>query len=91
MDQVQDDLRRLQKTKHYDVIPADKEGPEELSGGGKYPCVECAKYFISEEHLEEHKRGKFHKKRLRLLKEPAYTLREAEMAAGMGSYTPTSK
>lgn len=88
---MQDDVKNVAEGKAYDLLPLDHEGPEELPGGGKHPCIECAKYFINKWALLEHRRGKGHKKRVKLIKEPAYSIKEAESAAGLGSYSLDQK
>lgn len=59
----------------------------DLPGEGQFYCLFCARYFINQKTLVEHKKTKNHKKRVRLLKDKPYTQAEAELAAGMGSYT----
>ncbi|CAF1015550.1 unnamed protein product [Adineta steineri] len=46
----------------------------------------ASKYFIDEHNLQHHIKGKFHKRRVKDLKTEAYTLEEAERAAGKGQY-----
>ncbi|KAG1837626.1 hypothetical protein DFJ58DRAFT_862799 [Suillus subalutaceus] len=46
--------------------------------------VEYAKYFEIDIALRSHWKGKVHKRRCKGLKEPAYTIEEAERAAGLG-------
>ncbi|KDQ11868.1 hypothetical protein BOTBODRAFT_113726 [Botryobasidium botryosum FD-172 SS1] len=60
--------------------PIDVERP----GLAQHYCVECAKYFESDVALKSHWRGKVHKRRCKALKEPAYTIEEAERAGGLG-------
>ena len=36
---------------------------EDLPGLGRFYCIECAKWFESENNLVHHKRGKVHKRR----------------------------
>ncbi|EAU89908.2 hypothetical protein CC1G_08390 [Coprinopsis cinerea okayama7 len=60
--------------------PLDYEKP----GLAQHYCVECAKYFETDNALQSHWRSKVHKRRLKQLKEPAYTIEESEMAAGLG-------
>ncbi|KAG8898302.1 hypothetical protein FRB99_007541, partial [Tulasnella sp. 403] len=50
----------------------------DLPGLGQHYCVECARYFESDLALNSHWKTKVHKKRVRMLKEPAYTVEEAE-------------
>ncbi|GJE90329.1 Zn-finger-containing protein [Phanerochaete sordida] len=60
--------------------PIDYEKP----GLAQHYCVECAKYYETDAALKSHWRSKVHKRRLKELKEPAYTIEEAERAAGLG-------
>ena len=43
-----------------------------------------ARYCETEIALKAHLKSKVHKRRLKELKQPAYTLREAEQSAGLG-------
>lgn len=45
---------------------------------------QCARYFESEVALKAHWKTKVHKRRLKDLKEPAYTQAEADAAVGLG-------
>jgi len=58
----------------------------DLPGGGQFYCVHCAKHFIAQQALEEHKRGKVHKKRVKDTEEVPYSIEESERAGGLGSY-----
>lgn len=49
------------------------------------------RHFIDEQALDKHIRSKAHKKRLRELKEPAYTHAEAEAAGGLGNFIPPKR
>ncbi|KAF7982501.1 hypothetical protein HWV62_28094 [Athelia sp. TMB] len=60
--------------------PLDFEKP----GLAQHYCVECAKYYETDHALTTHWRSKVHKRRCKELKEPAYTIEEAERAAGLG-------
>ncbi|KAL0579492.1 hypothetical protein V5O48_002534 [Marasmius crinis-equi] len=60
--------------------PLDFEKP----GLAQHYCVECAKYYESDTALRSHWKSKVHKRRCKQLKEPAYTIEEAERAAGLG-------
>lgn len=75
LDQVHDDLKKDHEP-CYD---------EDLPGGGLFPCRECSRQFQSEPALQEHLKGKLHKKRLKLLKEAPYTHAESEAAGGLGT------
>ncbi|EKM82187.1 hypothetical protein AGABI1DRAFT_55377 [Agaricus bisporus var. burnettii JB137-S8] len=60
--------------------PLDYEKP----GLAQHYCVECAKYFETDHALKSHWRSKVHKRRCKQLREPVYTIEEAERAAGLG-------
>ncbi|KAG5650379.1 hypothetical protein H0H81_012431 [Sphagnurus paluster] len=60
--------------------PLDFEKP----GLAQHYCVECAKYYETDTALQSHWRSKVHKRRCKELKQPAYTIEEAERAAGLG-------
>ncbi|ORX34135.1 putative bud site selection-related protein [Kockovaella imperatae] len=79
LDQIQDDLKPQNRRK-LEVQPIDETKP----GLGQHYCVECAKYCETEIALKAHLKSKVHKRRLKDLKDPAYTLREAEQSAGLG-------
>ncbi|KAL1718492.1 hypothetical protein EV715DRAFT_201104 [Schizophyllum commune] len=59
----------------------------EKPGLAQHYCVECAKYFETDAALHTHWRSKLHKRRCKRLAEPAYTIEEAEAAAGLGRDT----
>ncbi|KAF8882208.1 hypothetical protein CPB85DRAFT_1233683 [Mucidula mucida] len=63
--------------------PLDFETP----GLAQHYCVECAKHYETDVALKSHWKSKVHKRRVKQLKEPAYTIEEAEMAAGLGRET----
>jgi len=56
----------------------------EKPGLAQHYCVECAKYYETDFALRSHWRSKVHKRRCKVLKEPAYTIEESERAAGLG-------
>mgnify|MGYP001506871255 CR=1 FL=1 len=45
-----------------------------------------SRFFIEQLALNEHRRSKQHKQRVKELRIPAYSHKESEQAAGMGSY-----
>jgi bud site selection protein 20 len=51
---------------------------------GQHYCVECAKWFETEHNLVAHRKGKNHKRRLRILREDPQTQQTAEAAVGLG-------
>jgi len=48
----------------------------------------CRKHYITQQALDEHKRGKVHKKRVKETDEVPYSIEESERAGGLGSYVP---
>ncbi|PYH84223.1 putative C2H2 finger domain protein [Aspergillus aculeatinus CBS 121060] len=80
-DQVRADI---QSSKHLTQYKATKD-PEDLPGLGQHYCVECSKWFESEFNLVGHKKGKNHKRRLRIIREEAHSQKAAEAAVGLGT------
>ncbi|KAJ2039721.1 hypothetical protein IW146_007173, partial [Coemansia sp. RSA 922] len=78
LDQIQEDLKPENKQRLLS-LPED----EDLPGLGQHYCVECSRYYVDERSLGEHNRGREHKRRVRDLKAPAYTQKEAEAAVGL--------
>lgn len=44
----------------------------------------ASRYYETDAALQSHWRSKVHKRRLKQLREPAYTIEESERAAGLG-------
>ncbi|CAB4394634.1 hypothetical protein RhiirA5_269173 [Rhizophagus irregularis] len=82
LDQVHEDIKKVTENGGDETILKIQEWNEDLPGLGQYYCIPCARYFINSEALNEHQRGKNHKKRVKLLKEVPYTQAEAEAAVG---------
>lgn len=59
----------------------------EEAGFGQHYCVHCAKYYIDQRALDDHFKTKVHKRRMKALEDEPYTEKEAELAAGHGSFT----
>jgi len=49
-----------------------------------YRLLSVDRYYETNAALQSHWRSKIHKRRCKQLKEPAYTIEEAERAAGLG-------
>lgn len=79
LDQIKDDLL---SPRHL-AIYKETKAAEDLPGLGRNYCVQCAKWFDTEQALGTHNRGKPHKRRLKQLKEGAYTHKEADAAGGL--------
>jgi len=81
LDQVKADLR---SPRHL-ALHKNTKASEDLPGLGAFYCIECAKYFSDSHNLNEHRRGKNHKRRVRTLKEEAHSQKMADAAVGLGS------
>jgi bud site selection protein 20 len=80
LDQVKNDIK---SPRHLTQHKASKAA-EDLPGLGLFYCIECAKYFSDSHNLNEHRKGKNHKRRVRMLKEEAHSQKLAEAAVGLG-------
>jgi hypothetical protein len=80
IDQIQDELQAIAEGHRSNTDYLDPD----VSGGGQFVCIPCSRVFINARALEEHKKTKPHKKRLKLIAEPQYTQKEADAAAGLG-------
>ncbi|KAF8961944.1 hypothetical protein BDZ97DRAFT_1759578 [Flammula alnicola] len=82
--------RDLDQIQQIDLDPKNRAALEsqpidfEVPGLAQHYCVECAKYYETDAALQSHWKSKVHKRRLRQLREPAYTIEESERAAGLG-------
>ena len=81
IDQIQDEIK-LQMKKLSQQQSIVHELDPDLPGMGQFYCISCARYFTDQFTLDEHKKSKLHKKRLKIVNEPEYTQEEAERAAG---------
>lgn len=75
------------KTNADDLL--NQEVDLDLPGFAQNYCLHCAKYFIDERALTDHFKTKVHKRRMKALELEPYTDKEAELAAGHGSYKGT--
>ncbi|KAK6544170.1 Bud site selection protein 20 [Orbilia ellipsospora] len=81
LDQISTDLHHpLRLRQHLSTLPL-----EDLPALGQHYCPPCAKFLETSAALLHHQRSKAHKKRLKLLKEPAYSHEEANAAVGRGT------
>ncbi|KAK9376482.1 uncharacterized protein V1513DRAFT_410400 [Lipomyces chichibuensis] len=80
LDQVHEDLSSQASVQKLSNQPLDESKP----GLGQYYCIECAKYFETDFAKTVHRRGKNHKRRVRMLKEQPYSQAEADAASGLG-------
>ncbi|EMR08319.1 hypothetical protein PNEG_03160 [Pneumocystis murina B123] len=79
IDQIHKDIMipESRKTLLFKKIDPD------LPGLGQHYCIECSRYFETNNTLVKHRTGKLHKKRVKLLKEVPYSQEEAEAAVGI--------
>lgn len=67
---------------------AELSAPTELDpdkpGLGLHYCIECDRHFPGPKDKEKHVASKLHKRIVKKLQEPAYTIEESERAAGVG-------
>lgn len=74
----------LASTKHLSQHKASTAA-EDLPALGQHYCIECAKWFESNYNIAAHRRGKNHKRRVRMLKEEAHSQKAADAAVGLGT------
>ncbi|BEJ14426.1 hypothetical protein CspHIS471_0401930 [Cutaneotrichosporon sp. HIS471] len=79
LDQIQHDIDHSRKKLEKQPIDEDKPGL------GQHYCVECGKYYESDAALRTHTKSKVHKRRLKDLKEGAYTVEESQRSAGISA------
>ena len=57
---------------------------DDLPGCGQFYCVETARYFVDQKALDDHKKSRAYKRRVKELREETpFTQKDAEAAAGM--------
>ncbi|XP_030846794.1 zinc finger protein 593-like [Strongylocentrotus purpuratus] len=86
LDEIDEDLKPQHAAKLlHQKVDFDKPG------SAQHYCLHCARYFVDEGAMKAHFRQKTHKRRLKALEMEPYTQKEAEAAAGMGSYIQPKK
>lgn len=91
IDQVRDEVQkrvRMMEAGEEGAKPAAAVAAEafdpELPGGGRFYCLETARYFVSQDALDKHKLSKQFKKRCKELeREENYTQESAQNALGV--------
>lgn len=78
LDLVYNDLSSKESILRLKNQPLDETKP----GLGQYYCIECAKYFETQNTLDLHRKGKVHKRRLKDLRQRPYSPLESQAAAG---------
>ena len=78
VEQVFDDMTKKEQLET--AQPFD----DDLPGCGQFYCVETARYFVDQKALDDHKKSRAYKRRVKELREETpFTLKDAEAAAGM--------
>jgi len=85
-DEIIEDLRP-EKAARLQLQPLDPD----LPGQGQFYCIHCVRYFISEKAKDDHMKSRPHIRKLKLLEDTPYTQREAEAAAGLGTFLDHKK
>ena len=87
IDQVYEDLAKRQRIAGEEQEEEEKEEKpfdEDLPAGGRYYCVETARYFMSQDALDKHKKSKQYKQRVKELRtEEVYNHDSADAARGV--------
>mgnify|MGYP001809332790 CR=1 FL=1 len=79
MDQIFDDVKRIEEFGEQTI-----EYDDDLPGGGQFYCVATGKHFADQKGLDDHKKSRAYKRRIKELKEEKkYSQQDAEVAAGM--------
>jgi hypothetical protein len=78
-DQIQDEIEKSEQTGK----PIKFDFDDDLPGGGQFYCVETGRHFATQKALDDHKKTKYFKRRVKNLKTAKYTQATAEWAAGM--------
>lgn len=80
LDLIKSDLNSSKHLTQHKISTA----AEDLPALGEHYCIECAKWFESNYNIAAHRRGKNHKRRVRMLKEEAHSQKAADAAVGLG-------
>lgn len=83
-----EDLAKRQRVAGEESDSEEKKEPqlfdEDLPAGGQFYCVETARYFMSQDALDKHKKSKQYKQRVKELRtEAVYNQESAEAALGV--------
>jgi bud site selection protein 20 len=82
IDQIDEELKKAQETSGVPEVAFEYD--VDLPGGGQFYCSETGKHFIDAKALEDHKKTKFYKRRVKELKEgKLHNHQITEWAAGM--------
>lgn len=86
IDQIATDLTN---PTHLAAYKSYKGDASDLPGGGLHYCIECAKWFDTDDNLNKHAKGKVHKRRVKELRDQVEgrgvpSQREVEEATGLG-------
>ena len=80
LDLIKSDLKSPKHLTQHKALTA----AEDLPALGEHYCIECAKWFESNYNIAAHRKGKNHKRRVRMLKGEAHSQKAADAAVGLG-------
>jgi bud site selection protein 20 len=84
LDQIHDEIAT--KRIRLEVEPMKDEATEideDLPAGGRFHCIETARYFVSQDAMDKHMKSKQFKNRIKQLKAEKYDQSVAERALGV--------
>lgn len=79
IDQVQDDIIKVAELQTDNL---QFEEDDDLPGLGQFYCLQCAKHFADQVNLDNHKKTKPHKRRVKDVAQQQYSQTEADRGAG---------
>jgi len=82
MDQIHENF----KPENVAALVADPTLDDQLPGAGQNYCLHCDRHMIDRTALTAHLKSKKHKQQVKKLKDAPFTQKEAEAAAGLGTY-----
>merc|ERR1712141_224450 len=82
MDQIHENF----KPENVAALVADPSLNDDLPGSGQNYCLHCDRHMINRDALTAHLKSKKHKQQVKKLKDAPFTQKEAEAAAGLGTY-----
>ena len=78
VEQVFDDMTKKE------ALETAQPHDDDLPGCGQFYCVETSRHFVDQHALDDHRKSRFYKRRVKELRtETPYTKHDAEAGAGM--------
>ena len=91
VDQIQDEMKKVKAKSRSALDFGSKPGvgaterfeaDEDLPGLGQFYCLETDRHFMSQKDLDNHKKSRAYKRRLKDLAQKQYTQDEADWGSG---------